>query len=144
MTTVTIPVQLPEALFRRLKRAADLTRRSVEDIAATSLEAVLPPAADLPPDIADELAAMHLLSDEALWAATAPSLSPAEERRLEQLNAAVGERDLTSAESAEQHDLIAAYRRSVLRRAKALAVLAQRGHHVPLTPEVRFPDIGGK
>jgi hypothetical protein len=42
--------------------------------------------------------------------------------------AAAEERDLTPAEDAEQQNLIAAYRRSVLRRAKALAVLAQRGH----------------
>ena len=81
-------------------------------------------------------------SDEALWAATAPSFSPTEEYRLNQLNAAVGERDLTLAEEAEQHSLIAAYYRSVLRRAKALAVLAQRGHCVPLTAETEVADHG--
>ena len=56
----TIPVQIPEALFQKLKRAADLTHRLVEDIAVTSLEAALPSASNLPPDIANELAAMHL------------------------------------------------------------------------------------
>lgn len=72
----------------------------------------------------------------------APSFSPTEEYRLNQLNAAVGERDLTPAEEAEQHSLIAAYHRSVLRRAKALAVLAQRGHCVPLTAETEVADHG--
>lgn len=56
-----IPVQLLESLIKKLKRAADMTHRSVEEIAATSLEAVLPPSPDLPAGIADELAAMHLL-----------------------------------------------------------------------------------
>lgn len=143
MVTTMIPVQLPESLFLRLKRAADLTHRSVEDIAATMLEAALPLAADIPPEVARDLAAMHLFSDDALWAATAPTFSPADECRLSQLNMAAGERALTPAEQAEQHSLIAAYRRSVLRRAKALAILAQRGHHLPITPETHVADYGG-
>ena len=129
----TIAVHIPEALFHKLKRVADLTHRSVEDVTVTSLEAVLPSVQNLPPDIANELAAMHLFSDDALWAATAPSFSPTEEYRLNQLNAAAEERDLTPAEEAEQQSLITAYHRSVLRRAKALAILAQRGHRVPIT-----------
>ncbi len=124
-------IQIPEPLYERLKRAAELTHRSVDELAATSLEAVLPPNPDLPAAIADELAAMHLFSDEALWAAVEPSLAPAEERRLDQLNAAAGERQLSRAEKAEQADLIQAYQRSILRRAKALSILAQRGHPIP-------------
>lgn len=92
----------------------------------------------LPPDVANDLAAMHLFSDDALWAATAPSLSPTEEYRLNQLNTAAGERTLTAAEEAEQQKLLHAYQRSVLRRAKALAILAQRGHSIAglNTPEL--------
>ena len=137
-----IPIQLPEPLFQRLKRAADLTHRSVEEIAAATLEAALPLLPALPPDIANELAAMHLLSDEALWAATAPSFSPTEEYRLNQLNIAAAERALTPAESAEQHSLITAYRHSVLRRAQAFAILAQRGHRLPVTDEANITDDG--
>jgi hypothetical protein len=136
-------IHLPESLLQKLKRAADLTHRSVEDIAITSLEAVLPPVSNVPPDRANDLTAMHLLSDKALWAATAPSFSPTEERRLIQLNAAAGERELTPAEEAEQHSLIAAYRWSVLRRAKALAILAQRGHRLPITVEANSLDDDG-
>ncbi len=142
MPTTMIPIQLPEPLFQRLKCAADLTQRSVEDIAAAALEAALPLPPDLPPDIANELAAMHLFSDEALWAATAPSFSPAEEHRLNQLNMAAAERTLTPAESTEQHSLITAYRRSVLRRAKALAILAQRGHRLSVIDEANVADHG--
>ena len=137
-----IPIQLPEPLFQRLKCAADLTHRSVEEMAATALEAALPLVPDLPPDIANELAAMHLLSDEALWAATVPSFSPTQEHRLNQLNMAAAERALTPDECAEQDSLISAYRRSVLRRAKAFAILAQRGHRVPVTDEANAADDG--
>ena len=142
MSTTSTTVQLPESLFQKLKRAAELTHRSVDEIAATSLDAALPPAPGLPLAIADELAAMHVFSDEALWAAAAPSLSPSEEARLSQLGSAAGERELTAAEITEQQRLITAFRRSVLRRAKALAVLAQRGHRAPVTGESRSPDNG--
>ena len=142
MVATMIPVQLPEPLFLRLKRVADLMHRSVEDIAATTLEAALPLVADVPPEVACDLAAMHLFSDDALWAATAPTFSPDEESRLSQLNMAAGDRTLTPAEQAEQQSLITAYRRSVLRRAKALAILVQRGHHVPISLETNVADHG--
>ena len=131
MNRETVAVELPVTLFERLRCAADLTHRSVEDIAATSLESVLPPTPDVPPEISDELAGMSLLSDDALQAAARPSFSPREDCRLRQLNSVASDRDLSAAERLEQQELIASYRRSVLRRAKALAVLAQRGYPFP-------------
>ncbi len=130
MSTAMVSIQLPDTLFRKLKRAADLTHRPLEEIVVTSLEAMLPTASGLPAEIADELAAMQVYSDAALRAAVEPSMSRAEQKRLEQLNAAAGERALTAAEKKEQQALITAYDRSVLRRAKAMAILAQRGHDV--------------
>ena len=131
MATGVVNVQLPEPVFRKLQRAADLAHRSVEELLATTVNAALPESPDLPDDLADELTTMYLLGDDALWAATEPSMPPAEQRRLGQLNHAAGERPLTKAEEAEQTRLFAAYHRSVLRRAQAFAILAQRGHPIP-------------
>ena len=80
----------------------------------------------------EELAALQFFSDEALWAAAAPSMSAAEQMRLAQLNRSGEERPLSAAETAEQADLLVTYHRSVLRRAQALAILAQRDHSIPL------------
>lgn len=132
-TTTTVSV--PEPLFRKLKRAAEVTYRPVEEIVAATLNAALPEPANLPPELAEELASMHLLSDDALRAATAPSLSPSEQQRLGQLDHLAGERTLTEAEKAEQKRLLLAYHRSVLRRAQALAILNQRGHPLPTEGE---------
>ena len=132
MASVMIPVQLPETLFRKLERAAALTHRSIEEIAATSLEAVLPTTSGVSSEMANELAAMRVFSDDALRAAVAPAFAPTEEQRLAQLNGLTGVRDLTAAEQSEQNDLIQNYRRSVLRRAQALAILAQRGHPISM------------
>jgi hypothetical protein len=126
-----VSVQVPEAIYRRLRRAAELTHRSVEDVLTTTVDAALPSAPNLPQDLADDLAALAMFSDDALWAATESSLSAAEQRRLRQLTQAAGRRSLSVAESAEMQSLIDAYDRSVLRRAKALAILAQRGYELP-------------
>lgn len=89
--------------------------------------------ANIPSDVGDDLTAMQLFPDEALWAAAEPSLLPSDELRLIHLKAAAGERSLTPDEEAEQSELLLAYRRSVLRQAKAFSVLAQRGHQLPVT-----------
>lgn len=140
MTVQTIPVRLPKPVFLKLKRAAELTHRSVEELLATTVNAALVESPDLPADLANELAAMYLFSDEALWAAAEPSLAPADQLRLSQLNHKAGERQLTPAEQAEQERLLLAYHRSVLRRAKALAILAQRGYHIAVDTDL--PESG--
>ncbi|MCP4167583.1 MAG: hypothetical protein GY759_17065 [Chloroflexi bacterium] len=126
----TITVKLPQSIVRRLQRAAEITYRSVDEVLASTVEAALSAPSDLPDELADELAAMHLLNDEALHAAAQPSLSAADQQRLQQLNQEAGEGELTLAEATEQTALLAAYYRSMLRRAQALAVLAQRGYPV--------------
>ncbi|MGD9098909.1 MAG: hypothetical protein PVF45_00415 [Anaerolineae bacterium] len=139
MTTQTVSVGLPRSVFLKLERAAELTHCTIEeDVLTTTVNAALVEHPDLPADLANELSAMHLFSDEALWAASHPCLSPAEQVRLSQLNHKAGERPLTQVEAAEQEHLLNAYHRSVLRRAKALAILAQRGH--PLPDEPKLPD----
>ncbi len=141
MTIQTVSVQLPRPVFLKLKRAAELAHRSVEDVLVATVNAALVEPAGLPPDLANELAAMHLFSDDALWAAAKPSLSPTEQYRLSQLNHKAGERSLTEAEKVEQEQLLAAYHRSVLRRAKSLAILSQRGHPLPLETEPQEDDM---
>ena len=123
----TVNVQVPEAIFHRLQRVAEMTHRPIEDVLATTVNVALPQAPDLPPQLADDLAAMMMFSDEALWAATESSLSPAQRRRLNQLSHAGGRKSLSPAESAELAHLVDLYDRAVLRRARALAILAHRG-----------------
>lgn len=137
MIEQTLTIKLPNTLFHRLERVAQLSHRSVDEVLVSTLNATLVAPPDLPANLANELAAMHILNDAALWAAVRPSFTPAEQRRLEQLNDQAHEKPLTQAEAAEQTTLLDAYYRSMLRRAQALAVLAQRGY--PISPEVLSP-----
>ena len=132
----TISVQLPEPIYRRLQRVAEHTHRSVEDVLASSVNVALPADPDLPSELADEMAAMTMFSDEALWAAAESSLSPSQQSRLEQLTQAGGSRKQSAAESAELRQLLDLYDRLVLRRAKALSILAHRGYELPDQPDL--------
>jgi hypothetical protein len=127
----TVSVQVPEPIFRRLERIAAVTHRSVADVLTTSVNLALPRMSDLPEDLADDLAAMSMLSDEALWAATESAFSPAQHRRLEQLSHAGGSRPLSSIEAVELKQLLDLLDQSILRRAQACAILAYRGYDLP-------------
>lgn len=127
----TVAVRLPAPIYRRLKRVAEITYRSVEDVLASTVDAALPLDPDLPTDIADGIAAMQLMNDDALRAAAESSLTQAQQRRLQQLTEFGGQRQLLASEQAELEHLLALYDQSVLRRAKALAILSQRGYELP-------------
>lgn len=134
----TVSVQLAEPVYRRLQRAAELTYRPLEEILDNALTIVLGLSPDLPAESRAELAAMGMLSDAALWAASESTLSPAQQRRLRQLNHAAGARDLSSSEEREQAQLLDLYQRSVLQRAQAFALLAYRGYDLP--DQADIPD----
>lgn len=134
----TLTITVPDSVFRKLNRMAELTYRSVDEVIVSTFEAVVESESDLPDELIAELAAMQSYSDDGLWAATRPSMSAYEQHRLAQLNELAGERYLTEREKAEQSDLLSAYDRSLLRRAQALALLKQRGHDV--TPALSTPS----
>lgn len=132
-----ISVQVPEPFYRRLESAASRQRRTVTDVLTAVIAVTLPPMPDIPESLANELAAMFWLSDEALRAATVPTFSADERERLNDLNAAADERSLTTVEQTERATLLTEYECSVLRRAQAFAILAQRGHPLPAYEQLR-------
>ncbi len=131
MNGSTVTIEIPGSLFHRLKLKADLMHRPVEELVVQTLAAASPSAADLPAELTMELDAMLNFSDDALRAATNPSLSPAERARLEQLNGLAGERELSVVEANERKQLLNAWQRSLARRARAFAILRLRGHPLP-------------
>lgn len=142
MSTHTVALDLPAPLAQTLSRIAEATYRSIEDLVVSTLQTRFSAPPDVPPDVAAELHTLHFFSDERLWAATQPLISPAELERLHQLNDAAAERALSSAERREQADLLHRYQLSALRRAQAFAVLAQRGHRLPTDAELRAEFYG--
>ena len=125
-----VSIEVPEPVYRRLQHIAETTHRSVEDVLVSTVNVALPAAPDLPDDVSNELAAMSMFSDDALWAAVESALSAAERTRLGQLNDMADDRPLTAAERHELDGLLSRYDYAVLRRARALALLTHRGYDV--------------
>jgi hypothetical protein len=137
VTQGTVSIEIPNSLFEQLKRRAEVMHRPVEDLVIQTLAAASPLAGDLPTELAAELDAMANFSDDALWAATKPSISLAERSRLEQLNQLAGERELSATETREQSQLLLVWQRSLARRARAFTILQLRGHPLPEPDQLR-------
>ena len=144
MAEETVTLTFPETSYRVLKRAAELTHRSLDDLLASTLNVALSLPPELPSDLADELGAMVWYNDQALWAASESSLSPSQRRRMSQLTEAGKERPLAASETAELEHLLDEYDRSVLRRARALAILGMRGYPIPARTDLPDGSNGGR
>jgi len=109
MSLATVPVDVPQHVYVRLKNSAAIAKRTVEDVLTSAVSIALPPSPDLPEDLANELAEMIWLSDEALWRVTTPKFTAEQQERLAELNHRVALDELTSEETREQQALLTAY-----------------------------------
>jgi hypothetical protein len=85
---------------------------------------------DLPADLADAIAALHLREDEALWRAARVCLNPEKTAKIEDLHLKCQREGLSPSESEALAILMKEYTRIMLVRARAAALLKQRGHDV--------------
>jgi len=128
----TVMVQLPSPLYQQLASVAKRTNQAIADILiATATASLAVDNDELPPDLAAELKTMHFLSDQALWTATQPTLSPEQQTQFSYLSALQKEQSLTTAQANQLNQFLAEYDYSVLRRAQAFAILTARGHKIP-------------
>lgn len=127
----TITVTIPEALYERVKEAAEASSRSLEDVLRQSIALSLPALeADLPLAIRSELAALPLASDAALWVIAHSTLETEQQESLEQLAEQQKQRQLTTTEQATLAQLMQAAQHTMIRKAEAYRLLARRGHTV--------------
>jgi hypothetical protein len=134
----TIQVSIPSPLLDDVERLAKDTQNSVDEIVTASLEMATLAARGLPAELSKELFGMMFYTNDALRAATKPSISLEEDRRLRELTSLSKARPLSAEESQEQARLLELSRKSVLRRAQALAILKWRGF--TLLAEENFED----
>lgn len=130
MTARTVTLQLPTALYDRLRQSARRSHHSVEEEVQRYLDSALLVGADLPSDIAAEIMPLAFLSDDELWsvARTQPSLRDI--RALRRLRAKRADSSLTKAEEEVSAQILAALDRVTLARAHAAMLLKHRGHDI--------------
>lgn len=134
MTTQTVMVTLPDAIYHRFQVSAHEMQQSMEDLLSQSIQGNLPPSLeDLPPELQDEIGvSLQRLTSQALWEiAKAPSM-PTVWRRHEELLQKNQEEALTATETAELEQLRVQMDKRVLRRSYALALLKWRGYTLPI------------
>src|SRR3954467_13997247 len=86
MAAQAVTVNLPGPLYERLVRRATKAHRTVESELVDAV-ATLPDEPDeLPADMAEAIAALHLLDDEDLWRAARQRLAPEKAADFEELH----------------------------------------------------------
>jgi len=130
MTVQSITVNLPSALYNRLKRRAEQTRRTVEAELLEVVATAVPIADELPPDLAEAISPLALLDNEALWRAARSHLPAEAASQMEELHLKRQREGLSEAEQQTLAGLVRQYERAMLVRAQAAALLKQRGYDV--------------
>ena len=125
-----LTVNLPGPLYERLARRATRTHRTIEAELVDAV-ATLPDEHDeLPADMAEAIAALHLLGDEELWRAARQRLAPEKSSEIEELHRKRQRDGLSASELEALATLMKEYTRIMLVRSRSAALLKQRGHDV--------------
>ena len=125
-----VTVNLPGPLYERLARRATRTHRTIEAELVDAV-ATLPDEPDeLPADMAEAIAALHLLGDEELWRAARQRLAREKFSEIEELHHKRQRDGLSTSELEALATLMKEYTRIMLVRARSATLLKQRGHDV--------------
>ncbi len=137
MSTQAITLQVPLSIYEFFRNRARQTHRSVEgellELAATAVAE----ADRLAPDLAEAVAGLKILDDEALWRAARTRLPAGRQNQIEALNFKQQSEGLSQAERQRQEQLLNACDRVMLVRAHAARLLKERGHDVSELPGLR-------
>ena len=128
--SMQVTVTLPDEVYQRVQRLAQLTQREVADVLTDTISISLP---DLQPH-PDDLAPVTTLSDTAVLAIADLQLAPADDARLSVLLHAQQAGRLEGAERQELVALMQRYNEGLLRKAHALAEAVRRGLRPPPAP----------
>jgi len=137
MTIHTIAIQMPQPLYRRLERLAELSRRPVESLVVQTLDASVPPLPDdLPEEMRGDLLALEELDNETLWQVARSVVSP-EQQAKHSLLLEKNRRDaITEAERVTLTQLRREADQLMLRKAYAYVLLKWRGYRLPTLAEL--------
>jgi hypothetical protein len=128
MTIHTATIELPAPIYEQIQLAAQQSRRPMDELLLKAVTAVAPVIGTASVGLRSALAQMTYLNDAALWQATRSSMLPAQQERLEVLHWKGQNEGLTPEE--EEKQLLKLYRETLLVRAQAAVLLAQRNYDV--------------
>ena len=130
MTVQSITLNLPSAVYQKLRRRAEATQRSIEAELLEVVVTAVPTLDELPADLNESVAQLRLLDDAALLRVARSTLLAETAQQLETLHIKQQREGLAPAEHLTAEALLAQYERHMLMRAEAVALLKQRGHDI--------------
>lgn len=130
-----ISLELPQPLYRRLQRLAELTHRPLEKLVIQALDTNVPPLLDeLPVDIQQDLTDLEQLLDNELWQVAQSPIIGTQQQEYSRLLNKQRAAKLTTREAKRLEELYQQANRHMLRKAYANALLKWRGHALPPLP----------
>jgi predicted transcriptional regulator len=132
-----VTLTLPDRLYEPVQRIAQATNQPLEAVLLTALQASLPPLEGLSADIANELAELEVLDDEALWGVMFEQVPEDEQEEIEDL---LHRNQAGTSSEADRDQLIVLQHRAdrvMLRKARAAVLRRFRGQRVPTLAEMR-------
>ena len=130
MTTQEVTLNLPEAIYNQIRRAAEKAHRPVADLLVEAVIAAAPAMEPSAGPFRTALAQLTYLNDAALWQAARATMLEPQRERLEALHGKQQHEGLMTVEQEEEQALLALYRETILVRAQAALLLKQRGYDV--------------
>jgi predicted DNA-binding protein len=132
MSESTVAIHMPDLLYQRLQRLAELTQRPLESLVLQALDANIPPLLEeMPEHIRADLAALEKLDDTALRHVAQGSWSAEQSARYTTLLEKERVSTLTPVERGTLEGLYQEANSHMLRKAYANALLKWRGHQLP-------------
>ena len=123
-------LRVPEIVYLRAREIARETSQTVEQVMLSHLETLPFTLPALAPEEEAELAALHHLSDDALWTIAHEQLPAQKQKQLEKLMMRHSRGALSTDELAVLAQFVERGERLMLRKSEAMAILSQRGHRV--------------
>ncbi len=130
MSAHAVTLHLDKSLYDYFRQRAEHKRRSLEAELLETVEAAGPKAQELPAALAQAVAELPGLDDEALWRVARDHLPRSAAKELEALNLKQQRGGLSRVEEVALDRLVEAYERFLLLRAEAASLLRRRGHDV--------------
>jgi hypothetical protein len=126
----TITLELSDALYQLVVQTAKRNGQSLNGLVQSSLAQTLPQFDNLPPELSNDLAALPLLNDLALWRMAGKVLAPAQQNQLTELLDKQMMTALTNSEQQSLEQLRDEYAQVMVIRAEAAVLLKQRGYDI--------------
>lgn len=135
MSVETISLSIPQQLYNRIKRFAEITNQPIEKVLVQTISRVPTLPENLPESVTAKLVAIEELDDEALWSLAAQKYEADKQIEYSTLLHRQSSGKLTLDEQQQLESHFDAVNLLTLQKSYAFALLKWRGHEMPIVPQ---------